>query len=76
MGWLPLPVFSAPYFTEMCSKQLFSLPDTVEPQYNDLLYNNIPDKKHFPPGQRYSKMYGTKTDLTIQYNDYNLAAKT
>ena len=39
----------------------------VEPRYNDLRYNDIPDitMKVLCPGKSYSKMYGTKP----RYND-------
>ena len=40
---------------------------TVEPRYNDLRYNDISDVtiNIFQPGQRYSKMYGTKPRFKI-----------
>ena len=56
--------------------------NTVEPRYNNLRYNYIPDEtiNIFQPGQCYSKMYGTKSrfndprysDTTIQFCSPNV----
>ena len=54
------------------SNALLREPITVEPRYNDLRYNDIPDIaiNIFQPGQRYSKMYGTKPRFNYpRYND-------
>ena len=48
--------------------------NTVEPRYNEPLYNEIPGIMHEPcilqPGQSYSEMYGTEPDITITFSLY------
>ena len=50
---------------------LWRCPYTVEPRYNNLRYNDIPNitMKILYPGKSYSKMYWTEP----RYNDVNLA---
>ncbi len=46
--------------------------NTVEPRYNDLRYNDIPDitMNILCPGKSYSKMYGTGPRYNdLRYND-------
>ncbi len=53
--------------------------NTVEPRYNDLRYNDIPDiiMNILCPGKSYSNMYGTEPRYNyLRCNDENLADRT
>ena len=53
--------------------------NAVEPQYNDLRYNDISDItiKILYPGKSYSEMYGTEPRYNdLRYKDVNLVHRT
>ena len=66
-----LPIYLIHWNLTQTSQKLCCC-NTVQPRYNDLRYNDIPDitMNMLCPGKNYSKMYGTEPRYNdLRYND-------